>query len=57
MADLILRLPFLSVVSTNDVKHMQMVLVWGGAGLESECEARPWKTGSMGLVSGTSPQT
>lgn len=32
MADLILRLPFLSVVSANDVKHMQAVLVWGNWG-------------------------
>lgn len=31
-ADLILRLPFLSVVSANDVKHMQTVLVWGDRG-------------------------
>lgn len=43
MADLILRLPFLSVVSANDVKHMQTVLVWWGSGagvrVERECEA------------------
>lgn len=61
MADLILRLPFLSVVSANDVKHMQTVLVWWGSGagvrVERECEARPWKTRSMGLASGTSPET
>lgn len=44
MAVLILRLPFLSVVSANDVKHMQAVLVWGNwgwsqSGAEYEAQA------------------
>lgn len=53
-ADLILRLPFLSVVSANDVKHMQTVLVWGTE-LESEFEAQPGKAGRAWLARGPVP--
>lgn len=56
MADLILRLPFLSVVSANDVKHMQTVLVWGTE-LESEFEAQPGEAWGVWLVTGTARAT
>jgi hypothetical protein len=53
MADLILRLPFLSVVSANDVKHMQTVLVWGNWGWRQSgalsMRPSPGKLGELGL--------
>lgn len=49
MADLIFRLPFLSVVSTNDVKHMQMALVWGERGWSQSVRPGPGKRGAWGL--------